>query len=167
MCGVIAVLRRRAARPVPDGAAQVAALDGAALALRRGVPGLEEATAAVAGVDRALRGVGGVGLVARDAGLRDDIAARVAVLDAAVTGLEAELDRGTADCGDRTLEQVNAAVIAVKDAIWAVGRDRLGTAAAVADLAGEAPAVAAVAAYLSIQIALAGLDRLEVRGRDS
>jgi len=167
MCGVIAVLRRRAARPVPDGAAQVAALDGAALALRRGVPGLEEATAAVAGVDRALRGVGGVGLVARDAGLRDDIAARVAVLDAAVTGLEAELDRGTADCGDRTLEQVNAAVIAVKDAIWAVGRDRLGTAAAVADLAGEAPGDAAVAAYLSIQIALAGLDRLEVRGRDS
>ena len=46
-------------------------------------------------------------------------------------------------------------------------RDRLRTARAVADLAGPAPAPAAVEAYTSVQVALSALDRLEVRGRDS
>ena len=167
MCGVIGVLRRRSARPVPDAAAQLAALSAASVALRRGVAGLEAATAEIAGVDRALRTVPGVALLVRDPVLRDAIGAEVAALEAAIATLESALDLGTADRADRTLEQVNAAVIACKDAIWAVGHDRLGTAAAVAALAGAAPGDAAVEAYLSIQIALAGLDRLEVRGRDS
>jgi glucosamine--fructose-6-phosphate aminotransferase (isomerizing) len=53
--------------------------------------------------------------------------------------------------------------------VWAIRNDRLPTAAAVRELAGDGrpPPPAAVAAYLSIQIALSAIDRLEVRGRDS
>ena len=50
---------------------------------------------------------------------------------------------------------------------WAVRRDRLPTAGAVADLAGAGAGPAAIAAFTSVQQALSAIDRLEVRGRDS
>jgi glucosamine--fructose-6-phosphate aminotransferase (isomerizing) len=67
------------------------------------------------------------------------------------------------------LEDVNAAMVRVKDAVWAVGRDRLRAAREVRDLAGSAglPGWAGLAVLASVQLALSGLDRLEVRGRDS
>ena len=65
------------------------------------------------------------------------------------------------------LESVNAAFIRLKDAVWAVQRDRLRTAKAVADLAGPAPTQSAIDAFASVQAALSAIDRLEVRGRDS
>src|SRR5690606_9429612 len=65
------------------------------------------------------------------------------------------------------IEAVNAAVIRLKDAVWAIGNDRVATARAVADLAGSEPGWGATEAYTSIQQALSALDRLEVRGRDS
>ena len=54
-----------------------------------------------------------------------------------------------------------------RDAVWAVGRDRLRAAREVAALAGADPSVAALEAFFSVQVALSAIDRLEVRGRDS
>ena len=65
------------------------------------------------------------------------------------------------------LEAVNAAVIRLKDAVWAIDRDRVRTARAVADLAGSEPAGRRSRPTPSIQQALSAIDRLEVRGRDS
>ncbi|MGH9188369.1 MAG: SIS domain-containing protein, partial [Acidimicrobiales bacterium] len=59
------------------------------------------------------------------------------------------------------------ALVRLKDATWALQRDRVPTARAVANLAGPATNHEAIAAYTSIQVALSALDRLEVRGRDS
>ncbi|MFP3900801.1 MAG: SIS domain-containing protein [Acidimicrobiia bacterium] len=78
--------------------------------------------------------------------------------EATADGLGADTDE---------LERTNAALVRLKDAVWAVGRDRTRTARAVADLAGSEPGWSAVEGYTSIQQALAALDRLEVRGRDS
>ena len=83
-----------------------------------------------------------------------------------VATIEADLDHGAA-LRSPDLEAVNAALVRLKDAAWAVQRDRLRTARAVADLAGPEPSRAAIAGYTSIQVALSALDRLEVRGRDS
>jgi glucosamine--fructose-6-phosphate aminotransferase (isomerizing) len=120
-------------------------------ALLRGVPGV-----------RAL--VGDAALTARLADLLDDLGRD---LDAVEARLDATM-AGGADlevAGD--LEAVNAGLIRVKDAWWALRRDRLGTADAVADLAGPRAGIPALAAHLSVQQALSALDRLEVRGRDS
>ena len=65
------------------------------------------------------------------------------------------------------LEAVNAALVRARDAVWAVGRDRLRTAREVAALAGADPSIAALEAFFSVQVALSAIDRLEVRGRDS
>ena len=62
---------------------------------------------------------------------------------------------------------MNAALVRLKDAVWAVGHDRLRTARAVADLCGSDLAASAIEAFTSVQVALSALDRLEVRGRDS
>src|SRR5579871_597433 len=168
MCGVIGVLRRRSSRPEPEGPPLIAALDGATTAMRDGgVGGLVEASGALASVDRALRGAPGVVALVADPALAAALSERCAVLEADLAALEAALDDGTADLGDRAVEDVNAASVACEDAVWAVGRDRLGTAAAVVTLMGDACDRAAVEAYLSVQVALSALDRLEVRGRDS
>ncbi len=167
MCGVIAVLRRRSTRPVPDGAELLGALDRALVALTDGVGGLVAATAEVGAVDRALRGAPGVALLVGDPRVRAAVGERVAGLEAAVATLETALDAGVAELAGRPLEHVNAALIACKDVVWAIARDRLRTAAAVADLVGAEPGPGSVDAYLSIQVALSSLDRLEVRGRDS
>ena len=51
--------------------------------------------------------------------------------------------------------------------LWAIRKDRLRTAAAVADLAGRDAGEAALAGFTAVQLALSAIDRLEVRGRDS
>ena len=68
----------------------------------------------------------------------------------------------------RRSRRSTAALVACKDALWAIKHDRLGAARAVEELlgGGGAPSVPA-AAFHSIQVALSALDRLEVRGRDS
>ncbi|HEY2428132.1 MAG TPA: glucosamine-6-phosphate synthase, partial [Acidimicrobiales bacterium] len=136
MCGVIAVLRRHSTRPEPDGAALLAALDAALEALGRGFEGVAGAAAAAGDVDRALRGVPGTAALVGDQALASAIGERAARLDARIATLEATLDAGPLDLGGRPVEEVNAALVACKDAVWAVGRDRLRTAAAVGDLAG-------------------------------
>jgi len=99
-----------------------------------------------------------------------EVAARTAaVTDAAgdwVTGVEAELDDHGAPEG-HSLEDANAAVLRLKDALWAVARDRLPTATRVRELVGDRPSWSAIEIGTSIQQALSALDRLEVRGRDS
>src|SRR5690606_8737551 len=65
------------------------------------------------------------------------------------------------------LEALNAGIVRVRDATWALRCDRLRTCEAITDLAQGATGAAALEAFWAIQIALSALDRLEVRGRDS
>ena len=179
MCGIIAIVRRSSD---PDGRTRDAVLlplGGAGALLADAVAGAAEPALALTDAgqllrtaDAALRGVDGVSLLVAGDGLAVEVAAMSAALWDTVTTIEARLDEGAMAVADGDLERLNAAIISVKDAVWAIERDRLRTAAAVADLLapGGDPAAAprsALAAYLSVQEALAALDRLEVRGRDS
>ncbi|MGV3760400.1 MAG: SIS domain-containing protein, partial [Actinomycetota bacterium] len=68
---------------------------------------------------------------------------------------------------DGSLEELNAAILRLKDAAWALTRDRVPTAAQVRELVGTGAGWSAIEIGTSIQQALAAIDRLEVRGRDS
>ncbi|HJR25743.1 MAG TPA: SIS domain-containing protein, partial [Acidimicrobiales bacterium] len=83
-----------------------------------------------------------------------------------VAAAEQRLDRDGGTAG-HPLEEANAALLDLKDALWAVERDRLPTADGVRGLVGERASWSAIEVGTSIQQALAALDRLEVRGRDS
>jgi glucosamine--fructose-6-phosphate aminotransferase (isomerizing) len=168
VCGIIALLRGPGARrdlPPAD-------LLDRLTAVQRSLDGTDPVAAAQAAsglleeLDELLRGPDGVALLVRDR----ELAARTAAVAAAagdwVTGLEAELDaHGTT--GSHSLEDANASVLRLKDALWAVARDRLPTATRVRELVGDHPSWSAIEIGTSIQQALSALDRLEVRGRDS
>jgi glucosamine--fructose-6-phosphate aminotransferase (isomerizing) len=171
MCGIVGVVRRRAQRAAPNGADLRRALDDAATRLAGDgslVERLEGAAEPLERVDAALRGAPGVRAIIGDAGLARAIEERVSALERDIERLELQLDVHTGTAFTTAeLEAVNAALVRARDAAWAVRRDRLRTARAVAHLAGAAPSTAALEAYLSVQVALAAIDRLEVRGRDS
>jgi glucosamine--fructose-6-phosphate aminotransferase (isomerizing) len=171
MCGIVGVVRRRSRRAVPDAAGLVGQLDGS-LALFDHDDGLVACLHGVASgvelVDAALHGVPGVRALLADPQAALLIADRVAQLTGRLDALEAELDGGLgATLAPTELELVNAALVRARDAVWAVGRDRLRTAREVGALAGPDPSVAALEGFHSTQIALSAIDRLEVRGRDS
>jgi len=180
VCGIIAVLRRPSDRALPDlpglAAELVTARGHLTAALTAveagdgalGAAHLRDAAEHAAAVDAALRGVpGATALLADRRGavrVRDDAEA----LGPLLARLEAALDAGAVDADD--VEPVNEALVAAKDAAWAVARDRLRTADAIHGLlAGLDPAShhPAIAGFHSVQVALSAIDRLEVRGRDS
>jgi glucosamine--fructose-6-phosphate aminotransferase (isomerizing) len=126
----------------------------------------EAAAAELEDLDRLLKDPDGVALLVRE----PLVATRVAALGVAtgdwIGATEAALDAQGTD-GVHPLERVNAAVLRLKDALWAVERDRVPTALGVRELVGEGAAWSAIEIGTSIQQALSALDRLEVRGRDS
>ncbi len=174
MCGIIAVVRRPSDRPVPDLHDIMVAVEGAtglvpegALMDPREPDRLERAAGRLAEVDGLLRGMPGLRCLLADRARRSELDRLAAELERRVERLEARIDAEPASVPPEVLEAVNASLLHAKDSLWAIRRDRIANAEAVEAFVGPAPAPAAVDAYASIQIALAALDRLEVRGRDS
>ncbi|MCX7620069.1 MAG: SIS domain-containing protein [Acidimicrobiales bacterium] len=172
MCGIIAIVRDRGDRNPPSSREILDLIE----AVPRALASLREEHVLAAGpivelaeraaaADHLLRGVPGLRAMLGDRALVATIDAHCATAISAVAMIERRLDGGS--IGSEDLEAINEALVSLKDALWAIQRDRLRTAAAVADLAGPDPGLAALETYLSIQQALSALDRLEVRGRDS
>jgi len=168
VCGIIALLRGPGARRDLPPSDVLDRLGSVQRSLDESDPfdAARAAATLLEELDALLRGPDGVALLVRD---REVAARTAAVTDAAgdwVTGVEAELDDHGAPEG-HSLEDANAAVLRLKDALWAVARDRLPTATRVRELVGDRPSWSAIEIGTSIQQALSALDRLEVRGRDS
>ncbi|HEY7135324.1 MAG TPA: SIS domain-containing protein [Acidimicrobiia bacterium] len=176
MCGIIGVVRRPGRRAVPAAADLTARLRAARDALDLHGPdgpvaALLTAADHVDAVDTALRGTAGVRALLAERAVIAEIDERTRDAGAVLEALERDLDAGTGigrGLGAGELEALNAALVRCKDALWAVRRDRLRTAGAVADLAGSTSITdGAVEVFTSVQVALSAIDRLEVRGRDS
>ena len=168
MCGIIAVLRRPGQR-TPPAADRLSTLLEQAAAQVAGDPGADQLTAAteaLESLDRELRGVPGLWTLLQDPSFAARLGAAAGALRAEVSEVERRLDESSVTGAD--LELRNAALVRLKEGLWAIERDRVPHADAVRGLAGgEVPHMRGAAALSSIQVALAALDRLEVRGRDS
>ena len=170
MCGIVAVVRRRSERVPPTSAEVLDLLSPVVVSLRNLNGANDLASHIEAGAqnliraDQLLQGTPGLQALLAEKPLRATIRATLSEIDRLISALESDLDRSA---GDRANEAVNAALVHLKDALWAIGNDRLSTADAVAALAGPTAGEPALAAFSSVQIALSALDRLEVRGRDS
>src|SRR6478735_9035937 len=176
MCGIIAVVRRPTTRRPPAPGEITDRLEAAARRLgelgdSNSLPaGLDQiigdCAAEVAAADTLLRGVAGVRALLEIPVLAPSVTNLIDGLDGQTQGLERRLDADVSLSGP-DLERVNAALIALKDAVWAVRRDRLRAAEGVRGLVGPGAGPAGVAVALSVHQALSAVDRLEVRGRDS
>ena len=171
MCGIIAVVRHPARRDPPDPEWLESELRTAWTSLsvdvRPPFAGLTDAASGLEAVDASLRGSRGVAALLADSSLESSIRARMEAFETHIDELERWVDSPGAGLSGSALEEFNAALIRLKDVVWAIHRDRLRTAAAVADLLGDDRGRAAIEAFTSVQIALSAIDRLEVRGRDS
>jgi glucosamine--fructose-6-phosphate aminotransferase (isomerizing) len=176
MCGIIAVVRRPSER-VPASSAELLALVEQASAASAGfadlAPGpalvdlLDAVAAPLVQADALLRGSPGVRTLLADPALPPTLDRLTDGIEGRADAVEGALDHAESLGSTAELELVNAALVRLRDAAWAIRRDRLPTAARVADLAGPDPGLAAIEAYLSLQQVLSAIDRLEVRGRDS
>jgi glutamine---fructose-6-phosphate transaminase (isomerizing) len=168
MCGVVAVLRRRSTAAPPEAGAVAAEVDAALRSLAAGAAGLADAAAGFEALDGRLRGPAGVRVLAGHPELTARLDAAMAEARSAIADLEADLDAGRLELTGPELEAANAAIVRLKDAVWAIASDRLRAAREVTALAGGADVGdAALEAYWSVHVALSAIDRLEVRGRDS
>lgn len=172
MCGIIAILRQSSSRKPPTADELVAPLKLALEALASGddarlAERLEGAGASVSGVDRLLRGLPGLRSMTTERSIRPQVQELAEQIARRVAAIEERLDSSDIVLTGPELESVNASLVGLKDATWAITQDRLQAVEAVLDLAGAGATVAALGALLSVQQALSALDRLEVRGRDS
>ena len=171
MCGIIAVVRRRSDRAVPTRTELLELIAGVTdpiveVELSAAESPLHDIGARLQEADRLLRGTPGLRALLADSGLADVVKAELGSLNEQLDRLESQLDaQATVDSLD--LESVNSALISVRDAAWSIERDRLRAATVVADLGGRDVHGAGIDAIFSLHQALSGLDRMEVRGRDS
>ena len=161
MCGIIGILPRPCTRTAPSPSEVLVLLDSA-LAAGTDMAAVADALMAA---DQLLRGDAGMQTLAGNVTLIREILSRLDVLDAMADNEEARIDALHVDTV--TLDAEALRLSRVRDASWAIRRDRLRTADAVHALAGEAASVSSLAGYLSIQQSLSAIDRMEVRGRDS
>ena len=164
MCGIICVVSRPSARPLPLAADILDALDRAIAVGHAG--NIAECGRVVADADKSLRGESGLGTLIDNIALVAQLNARLDSLDALAVAAEAQLE-SEAGLPTREVERRSNELIALRDATWSLRNDRLRTAKAVGDLAGKDASASARNAYLAIQQAFSALDRMEVRGRDS
>ena len=178
MCGIVAVLARPSSRTPAIAADLVAEVTDvtstlgarpAAELLCRHPDVLDEAAARLREVDRQLHGPAGLQTMLGAAGDLDRLAQAFSGGDALVARLEGALDSVAVELDPAEQESVNSALVRLKDAWWALSRDRIGAARRVAYLRAGRPLTEGTAldGWWAISVALASLDRLEVRGRDS
>src|SRR6187431_2498079 len=126
MCGIIGVVRRRSTREPPDLAGLVDELQRAVTGItvvsegewRGDLAAVEEVATAVESVDTQLRGVPGVRALLGDPAGVMAVEHHVDRLESLVQAAEARLDAGEVDLDD--LEPLNALLLRVRDAWWAI-----------------------------------------------
>jgi glucosamine--fructose-6-phosphate aminotransferase (isomerizing) len=142
----------------------LALLDGA---LEAGAKNdIDQLAQAVTTADRLLRGDAGQLCMADNHQLIAAMTSRIDQLDAIVIAYEQSIEK-SAGLQTESSQHALQEIIRAKDAIWELRNDRIRTAKLVDALAGQGASESARSGYFSIQQAFSGLDRLEVRGRDS
>ena len=127
---------------------------------------IAEVGSLVANADLLLRGDAGQFCLADNHQLVAELTSRLDQLDAFVTSFEATVE-SSEQVQNPSAELVLKQIINAKDALWELRNDRIRTARLVDALAGQGASKSARSGYFSIQQAFSGIDRLEVRGRDS
>ncbi|HWE55139.1 MAG TPA: SIS domain-containing protein [Acidimicrobiales bacterium] len=178
MCGIVAVLARPSSRAAAEPGDVLGAISEVTAELARLAPeglaagGPAPLTAAaerLRRIDADLRGPAGLRTLLGQASVLDGLDAALSSTGAAISAIEGALDSVAVSVAPAGQEEFNSALVRLKDAWWAVARDRMGMGRRVAALrAGRPlPPTANLDGWWAIGVALASLDRLEVRGRDS
>jgi glucosamine--fructose-6-phosphate aminotransferase (isomerizing) len=161
MCGIIGILPRPSTRSVPTSQSIEELLTAA---VNAGTDCVLIADALMA-ADQLLRGDAGIQALVGNAALIARITTCLDAIDIVAAAEEARIDALHVDTA--TLDAEVARLSRVKDASWAIRRDRLRAADAVHVFAGAGAGASSLVGYFAIHQAFSAIDRMEVRGRDS
>tara|TARA_B100000902_G_scaffold22002_1_gene26444 strand:- start:408 stop:3839 length:3432 start_codon:yes stop_codon:yes gene_type:complete len=165
MCGIIAITRKKSIRVTPgrESLEQLAALDELIAPQTPADIGplIEKFTI----LKEELSGVAGIKCLLRDLSFGDYLQQICANLETELQQFELAII--SEKFGSGALEEINKSLIELKDLLWHISQDRVGVALAIEELFGTYSDESSVELFLSIQEVLTGIDRLEVRGRDS
>ncbi len=172
MCGIVAVLSRPDRRPDPDLAAACRLVSDANEAVRAWGTSDERTPqqfeGAVRGCEEAARALSGfAGMRALISGGAGGLAPAVSRLGEALVRFEQLLDQRASGLGTARVEGLNASLVRLKDAQFALDRDRIGNIDKVRGLCGPLATEGQLRVAYDVNVALNALNRLEVRGRDS
>ena len=120
---------------------------------------------ALMAADQLLRGDAGIQALVGNAVLITRITTCLDAIDVVAMTQEARIDALHVDTA--TLDAEVARLSRVKDASWAIRRDRLRAADAVNVFAGSGAGASSLVGYFAIHQAFSAIDCMEVRGRDS
>jgi len=165
MCGIIAVLRRPSSREVPDLMKFNDLLDSIANSLSlEDLIVLKKQVESLDFVNSQLKGLPGFLALFQNEGLVAEIEKNLELISGFFSNLETPPVFSSDD-----VETLNSFVTRIRDLVWSIKNDRIGSYRRVVDLVSKKfePSSQGFSVLLSTQQALSGLDRLEVRGRDS
>ena len=165
MCGIIAIARQKSSKVPPKGKdiKVEASLDS--LGTIKSHEDITKSIHQLLIVKDRLTGAAGINALINDNEFRVYLQGLCTNITESITTFELELvKRGTSS---QKLETLNADLITLKDLIWHIERDRVLVSISVEELLAGRKDDRFIEVFLSIQQILAGLDRLEVRGRDS
>ncbi len=179
MCGIVAIATQSDDRPpvepellVPvllEAAQELAGIDNPVTQ----IPQLRHAAEMCREVDHRLRSLPGVRRLVGNSQIQTATSKAAKKLANELARIDALLDMSYPDSAVSAIAEATELTGQLADSVFAIARDRLRTATAIADLYTSAdsasPALpdAAIIGLWAIQVALSSLDRLEVRGRDS
>ena len=165
MCGIIAVLRRPSSREVPELVELLGLLESVSNSLSlEDLNMLKEHAESLDFVNSQLKGLPGFLALFNNENLVPAIETILDQLFDFFQNPEKQLSLSSDD-----VEVLNVLSSRMRDLVWSIKKDRIGSYKRVIDLTSKkfTPSHQGFSALLSLQQALSGLDRLEVRGRDS
>ena len=165
MCGIIAIARQKSSKVPPKGKdiKVEASLDS--LGTIKSHEDITKSIHQLLIVKDRLTGAAGINALINDNEFRVYLQGLCTNITESIATFELELvKRGTSS---QKLETLNADLTTLKDLIWHIERDRVLVSISVEELLAGRKDDRFIEVFLSIQQILAGLDRLEVRGRDS
>ena len=165
MCGIIAISRRKTNRVAPTRESIEGLLDLEQSFALKDLTDIKALIEKFLTLKKELSGVAGIKCLLRDPPFGQ-------YLERICSNLESEIDQFeltlvSAEFGSDELEEINRDLIELKDLLWHFIYDRVRVAIAIEELSNGRSSDDSVEVLTSIQEVLTGIDRLEVRGRDS
>jgi len=165
MCGIIAVLRRPSSREIPELVEILGSLESVSNSLSLDdLNVLKKHVESLDIVNSQLKGLPGFLALFNNENLVPAIETSLDHLFDFFQNPEKQIPLSSDD-----VEVLNVLSSRMRDLVWSIKNDRIGSYKRVIDLTSKkfTPSHQGFSALLSLQQALSGLDRLEVRGRDS
>ena len=165
MCGIIAIVRRRAQRQIPDPSRVRDLINSTLETIPEDLQEIQLLIDSLTTLEKETSGVPGTIAFLESPELLVLLNDKCQSIESALIDLEISLNE--TDSPLEEIEAVNASIVQIKDLIWSLRNDRTRLVNSVRELCQEKWNDGAVETYTSIHEALSALDRLEVRGRDS